>query len=225
MISDEAVLTHNKILGVLLRKTRLDADVSPETCAQALSCDPEFITRVELGQESLTLPQLESLAHVLHVPLSFFLDEGASLKAGAAEPIPYDNLMLVRRKLIGVVLRQARSEAGQSLDELALSVGVPPEYLAGVELGEAQIPLVQLQVLADTLGIPITEFVSEEAALSAPEKGNGHEAESLGHLPAEIREFIQKPINIPYLQIAMNLSQMPAETLRQIASGLLEITY
>jgi hypothetical protein len=30
---------------------------------------------------------------------------------------------------------------------------------------------------------------------------------------------------MPYLQVAMNLSHMPAEALRQIASGLLEITY
>ena len=194
-----------------------------ETCAQALSCDPEFISRAELGQESLTLPQLESLSHVLRVPLSFFLDQGASLEAGESEPLPYDNLRLVRRKLIGVVLRQARSEAGQSLDELAHSVGIPSDYLAGVELGEAQIPLVRLQVLADTLGIPIAQFVSDEAP-STPEGGNGHEA-ALDHLPAEILEFIQEPFNIPYLQIAMNLSQMPAETLRQIASGLLEITY
>jgi hypothetical protein len=47
----------------------------------------------------------------------------------------------------------------------------------------------------------------------------------LDHLPQEVREFVLKPINMPYLQVAMNLSHMPAEALRQIASGLLEITY
>jgi hypothetical protein len=40
-----------------------------------------------------------------------------------------------------------------------------------------------------------------------------------------VRDFVLQPINTPYLQVAMNLSRMPAETLRQIASGLLEITY
>jgi hypothetical protein len=50
-------------------------------------------------------------------------------------------------------------------------------------------------------------------------------APSLDHLPVEIQEFVAKPINAPYLQMAMSLSQIPAEILRQFASGLFEITY
>jgi transcriptional regulator with XRE-family HTH domain len=224
MISDKVILTQNKIMGVLLQKARLDARRSVEECAQALACDQELISRAEEGQTGLTLPQLESLAHVFGVPLSFFLDGGESLEEGP-QPLPYENIMIVRRKIIGVILRQARLESGQTLDELALRTGLAPEYLARVELGDEQIPLVRLQALADVLGIPFQEFIAEDVIPLTSEERSRRDLQQLGHLSQEVREFILKPINVPYLQVAMNLSQMPAETLRQIASGLLEITY
>jgi transcriptional regulator with XRE-family HTH domain len=97
--------------------------------------------------------------------------------------------------------------------------------LARVELGDEQIPLVRLQALADVLGIPFQEFIAEDVIPLTSEERSRRDLQQLGHLSQEVREFILKPINVPYLQVAMNLSQMPAETLRQIASGLLEITY
>jgi transcriptional regulator with XRE-family HTH domain len=225
MLSDEAIRTQNRILGVLLRKARLDARRSVEECAEALACDPELISRAEEGANGLSLPQLEILSHVLDVPLSLFLDGGKSLEEEAAEPLPYENIMIIRRKIIGVILRQARLEVGQTLDELALRAGMVPEYLARVELGDEQISLVRLQMLADALGIPFQAFVAEDVIPLSSEEQSKRDLRQLAHLPPEAREFVLKPINIPYLQIAMNLSEMPAETLRQIASGLLEITY
>ena len=97
--------------------------------------------------------------------------------------------------------------------------------MARVELGDEQISLVRLQALADALGIPFQEFIAQDVIPLTSEERSRRDLQQLGHLPPEVREFILKPINIPYLQVAMNLSQMPAETLRQIASGLLEITY
>jgi transcriptional regulator with XRE-family HTH domain len=40
----------------------------------------------------------------------------------------------------------------------------------------------------------------------------------------ELKEFISKPINLPFLELAMKLSRMDAKKLREIAEGLLEIT-
>jgi hypothetical protein len=44
-------------------------------------------------------------------------------------------------------------------------------------------------------------------------------------LSPELRAFVVNPVNEPYLRLAQRLSQMPAEQLRSIAAGLLEITY
>jgi hypothetical protein len=82
-----------------------------------------------------------------------------------------------------------------------------------------------LDILAQTLGIPFERFMAEDVTAMTAEERNQRDLQRLGHLPPTIRDFVLQPINTPYLQIAMNLSQMPAETLRRIASGLLEITY
>ncbi len=225
MISEEATLTKNKILGVLLRKARLDAHKTAEDCAKALGCDPAYVTRAEEGAEALSLPQLESLSHVLDVPLSYFLTPEIPEDQPESGPIPYQELMLVRRRIIGVILRQARQESGLTLADLAPDLGYTPEQLGRVELGEAEIPLTQLQVLSGALGIAMDAFTVQNVMPAAPAEPGPVGGMILDHLPLEIQEFILKPINTPYLQIAMNLSEMPAETLRQIASGLLEITY
>jgi transcriptional regulator with XRE-family HTH domain len=226
MISAESILIRNKIIGVLLRRARTDAHKTVQQCAQTLGIDPAFIIRAEEGQESLTLPQLESLAHILDAPLSYFLEtEDLPEDKPSQQQLPYAQIMHLRRKIIGVTLRQARQQAGRTLDEIAARLGYTPEYLERVELGEAYVPFVQLQVWGDMLGIPFTAFTAEDVLPVNAEQQSERAPTVLAHLPPEVREFIAKPINIPYLQIAMNLSQMPAETLRQIASGLLEITY
>ena len=43
-------------------------------------------------------------------------------------------------------------------------------------------------------------------------------------LPIELQGFVCKPINRPYLELAVRLSEMSVEKLRGLAEGLLEIT-
>jgi transcriptional regulator with XRE-family HTH domain len=226
MISQEVILTRNKIIGVLLRDARLRAKLSVQECAQAIFCDPQLISRAEEGSKGLSLPQLEILAHVLQVPLSYFLGEG-ELPAAGDEPQlpPYADIITIRRKIIGVMLRQARLEADRTEDQVAATLGYTPDRLTQVELGEAQITLVELEALAKTLSVPFESLIAEDVMPALPEEDQELDLAMLEHLSPDIQSFILKPINTPYLQIAMNLSEMPADTLRQIASGLLEITY
>ena len=226
MLSEGAILIRNKIIGVLLRQARLDARMSIEACAHALGCNAALIAKAERGEVGLTLPQLESLAHLFGVPLSYFLEtEELPDVATGAPPIPYQEMMVLRNRIIGVLLRQARQEAGQELEEVAAALGCTPPQLEGVELGQTQISLVELQVLADELGMSMESFTSEDLLPSTTRGSDGPDQEWPDHLSPELLDFVLRPINLPYLRIAMNLSEMPADTLRQIASGLLEITY
>jgi transcriptional regulator with XRE-family HTH domain len=229
MVSDQEALIRNKITGVLVRIARLRAGRDLDECAAALSCDTDFIERAEEGREALTLPQLESLARVLDVPVQYLLGE-QELPAAQAEPDPeyYATLMLIRRKIMGVILQQARIEAGRTVDDVASAVGWEPDRLNQVEWGQAPIALVELLTLAEELGIPLDQFLDPDKPATPqakpPEMPAG-ELQQLSHLTAELQEFVAQPINVPYLQTAMNLSQVPADILRQIASGLFEITY
>jgi hypothetical protein len=44
-------------------------------------------------------------------------------------------------------------------------------------------------------------------------------------LSPELQAFIAKPINRPYLELAVKLSQLDADRLRSVAEALLAITY
>ena len=43
-------------------------------------------------------------------------------------------------------------------------------------------------------------------------------------LDADIRQFAANPLNLGFIKIAMMFGKMPAEELRQIAAGILEIS-
>lgn len=226
MVSQEATQLQNKIIGVALRDARTRAGKSLEACAEILSCPVDELAQAEMGQASLSLPQLEALAHFLNTPVHYLL--GEELPADSErddDHFAYDNVMIVRRKIIGLILRQTRLNFGRTLDDVASAIGYTSERLARVELGEELLSVVELRVLAAQLGISFETFLEEDITPLTPAERDARDLRRLAHLSPDVREFILKPINAPYLQIAMNLSSIPSEALRQIASGLLEITY
>ena len=44
-------------------------------------------------------------------------------------------------------------------------------------------------------------------------------------LPLELRQFVARPVNRPYLELAMKLSDMSKDKLRSVAEDLLDITF
>jgi hypothetical protein len=45
------------------------------------------------------------------------------------------------------------------------------------------------------------------------------------HLPPELQNFVCKPVNLPYLELAKKLSGMSTDKLRSLAEDILEITF
>jgi hypothetical protein len=43
-------------------------------------------------------------------------------------------------------------------------------------------------------------------------------------LPDELQVFLTQPVNRPYLELAVRLSEMSRDKLRSVAEGLLDIT-
>jgi hypothetical protein len=54
------------------------------------------------------------------------------------------------------------------------------------------------------------------------QKGNVHK---FLDLPPDMQQFVSKPVNRPYVELAMRLSELSTEKLRAVAEVLLEITY
>jgi transcriptional regulator with XRE-family HTH domain len=67
---------------------------------------------------------------------------------------------LLRAKMLGVLLRDARLHGQRSLDECARVLRVEPALVEAWEYGEATPSLPQLEILATYLDVPISQFWS-----------------------------------------------------------------
>lgn len=230
----EALDLRQRILGVLLRDARMHASRTLEDCAAFLGIPPETLAAYEEGEQPVSLPELEALAYFLNVPVGHFLSAEPKL-LGETPSFNVPEFLALRHRIVGALIRQAREEAGQSPEELARLLGCSPERVREYEYGERPLPLPELEVLARALNRPLEYFLDhvgpvgrqahreEKAAGEGPVEDGAFRA--FQQLPPQVREFVLKPINRSYIEIAMKLADLPAGRLREIAEGLLEITY
>lgn len=212
-------------LGLLILDARTVRNKPAELCAKAIGVSLDEYQRIEAGESAPTLPQLELLAYYLDVPLEYFYGSqvlSASSGSDPAEPSP--QLMKIRQRIIATRIRMARSNLNLSTAELSAKCSIPEERILRYESGEEPIPLPDLEILMETLQLRNDDLFDQHGIVGAW-RAEKLAAQHFLELPQDIREFIAKPVNLPYLQIAMRLSELSVDKLRAVAEGLLEITY
>jgi transcriptional regulator with XRE-family HTH domain len=218
------IALRKKILGVLLRHARLRANLTLKDVAQITDFPAGALSDYEYGRRDLSLPHLEVLAHVYRVPVSYFWsdnpfpeDDDRSLRVAEA--------VVLRQRIVGVLLRQARQDAGYTQAELAEVLECAPTRIANFEMGRTEIPLSELETLAEFLGLSVDYFFDEGIKPQDQKIASIDEMTKLSDLPQEARRFLAHPGNILYIRVAMQLSKLPASTLRSLGEGILDITY
>jgi transcriptional regulator with XRE-family HTH domain len=212
-----------KKLGVLIRDAREKSGKSLEECAKAMGLSSDELSVVEFGERPPTLPELEIFAFYLDVPLEHFWENEILKLSGSDRVVEPEEIKQSRQKAIGDLIHEGRMKAGQSIEELAQQAGMTPESLQSYEKGMVPISLPELEILASAMNNTIGEFEDHQGTVGNwfAEKRNINE---FLDLPQELKEFVSKPINRPYLEIAVRLSELKVEKLRALAEGLLEIT-
>jgi transcriptional regulator with XRE-family HTH domain len=212
-----------RMVGVLLRDARVSAGRTLDDCARLLHAPVEQVSRWEFGDETPSLPQLELLAYYLDVPVSHFWGTATREQSvhdfGRRQP----EYLTLRDRMVGVLLRQAREDAGMSVRDLSAGTGVPEDLITQYELGELSAPLHELTVLASALRRNLSYFLestSQLGELLALREMWKHFAD----LPDDLRQFAANPINVGFLEIAQLLSQMPTDRLRRVGESILNIT-
>lgn len=224
MALSETIKLRRKILGVLVQKARTQAGKTIKECAQALGISPRTFSSIEKGEKELDLAQLETLAHFLGISPLMIWDGNLPEAPAAAFNPPSEEAVKVRHKIIGLLLEQARKQAGKSTTEAARRLGVSARTIRAYEKGEKAVPLSHLELLADLYGIEKGYFLQQSLFPPDERQRLAEEFEQFAKLPPEIREFVVKPANILYLKSAMHLSRMSAEEIRSFAESLLDIT-
>ncbi len=212
-----------KKLGVLIRDARLKSGKSVEECAQAMGIPADDLTAMEFGERPPTLPELELFAYYLEIPLEHFWGSAVLAPSGSEKSVNPLEINKIRQGLIGQLIQAGRNDAKLTFEEMAQQTGIAVGSLQAYEQGELAVPLPELEAIAHALnnslmyfedqGGPVGSWFSEQKL-----------AREFQNLPVDLKEFISKPINRPYLELAIKLSEMKVEKLRALGEGLLEIT-
>ena len=133
--------------------------------------------------------------------------------------------------LTGPIRRGDRDTVARHLQALANSRELSELYRL---LGRRLLPLARdrggadapdLAAIAEVLELPLSYFLDEGVGPVGERQQREKEWRLFVDLDAEVRAFVLEPANRSYLQLAMSLSDIPADGLRNIAANLLEITF
>lgn len=214
--------TRAKILGDLIRDARQQAGRSAADCANVLGISEEQFNQAESGAHNPTLPDLEVLAMYLNVPMAHFW--GNFTLKGAVEP-NYKNFTKIRQRIIGALLRQARLQSKRSLEEAADYLGSTVQQIQDYESGVTAVPLFELERLGKYFGVPLDYFSDEARGPLAQHEARQKMLKRFDELSPEVKKFVVEPINLSYIETAMRLSDFDVKRLRNIAEGILDITF
>lgn len=218
------ITIRSKKLGVLIRDARLAARRKIKECADAIGVKSGVFRAYEEGRKSPSLPELETLVYYLDLPIDHFWSR--EIKSNSPLPIEIldlPKLLAVRQRKIGALLRQERTNASISIRSLAQETGISGARIKAYELGERPIPLPELEVLVSTLGGRIESFFDRSGPIGQWMR-NEEAIQNFLDLPEELRQFVSMPVNRPYLELAVKLSNMSRDKLRSVAEDLLDIT-
>jgi transcriptional regulator with XRE-family HTH domain len=222
MTDQQSLSLRSKMLGAMLREARLDSGKSIRQSADLLGISPSTLSSYEHGRKAITLPELEILAYTFDVPLRAFwspdlpvVDLRPALDAARAIPL--------RNRVIAVQLKLHRQAAGLTQSELAERAGMPLSRISAYERGRRGVPLPELEVLATTLGHKLEDYRDMDGPIGRWAKRN-QAFESFTQLSPELQAFAADPGNQRFLELALNLSQLPSDRLRSISRALQDVT-
>ena len=135
-----------------------------------------------------------------------------------------EEIKQTRQRAIGDLIQQTRKDAALTIEELSQQAGIAPENLQAYENGDAPIPLPELEAISQVLNQSITDFEDHQGPVGNWFSDKKKNVNEFLDLPQELKEFVSRPVNRPYLEFAVRLSELKVERLRAFAEGLLEIT-
>ena len=134
-----------------------------------------------------------------------------------------EHALILRNRAIGKILELKREQNSITYKDIHEKTGISPRRMKKFENGDNAIPLPELELLTNTLGISMKAFREYESVVGQWIASQSGINEFL-KLPTEIQVFVTTPVNLPYIHLAEKLSKLSADQLRSVAEGLLEIT-
>jgi len=224
MTTNPQITLRQKKLGLLIRDARMAERRSIKECADALGIKSGQFRAFEEGRKAPSLPELEALVFFLKLPIWHFW--GGDIKSETTSQLEAEDvsqLVALRQRMIGALLRQERTNANVSLRHISTETGISQSKLKAYELGQKPISLPELESILTLIGSRIEVFFDQSGPVGQWMTSQ-HAMQNFLELPEELQDFVCQPVNRPYLELAVKLSEMSKDKLRSVAEGLLDIT-
>ena len=224
MNPEVAIKLRAKKLGILIKDARTLAGKTLKDCGSVIGVSGSTVSAYERGQSSPSLPELEILSYFFGVPPQrFWKEKVLSSEETLLDRVEIETEFETRNQQIGSILLNAREKLDLTYEEITEKTGITYGRMKRFESGDSPIPLPELELLSNILGLTIGELFENETEIGKWITSQESISQFVD-LPVELQAFVTKPVNQPYLEVAMKLSQMSAEQMRAIAESLLEIT-
>jgi len=224
MNPDIAINLRAKKLGILIKDARLTSGKTMKECGEAIGVSGSTISSYERGVSSPSLPELEMFAHFLKIPIGrFWKDTIIASEEAALDDLDIEHTQALRHRQIGSRLEDARIEKEITFDEITEKTGITYGRMKRFETGNSPAPLPELEILCNLLNISPSDLFDNETSIGKWISAQSNMADFLA-LPKDLQNFVSKPVNQPYIEIAKKLSNLSAEQLRTIAESILDIT-
>ncbi len=222
-MNNAQITIRQKKLGLLIRDARMAERRSAKECADAIGIQAGVFRAYEEGRRSPSLPELEALVFYLKLPITQFWGNETKSDSAPIEAVDIARLIALRQRMIGALLRQERNNVNMSLRHLSTETGLSQARLKVYELGERPIPVPELESILAVMGSRIDTFFDQNGPVGQWMTSQRAMQKFL-ELPEDMQSFVCQPVNRPYLELAMKLSDLSREKLRAVAEGLLDIT-
>lgn len=223
-MTNAQITIREKKLGLLIRDARVAERRTIKECADAIGVKSGLFRAYEEGRRAPSLPELEALVYFLKV--SIFQFWGNETVSDAPPPMKADDitqLIGIRQRMIGALIRQERMNKNISVRQIATDTGISQSRLKAYELGEKPISVPELEMILAVVGTSVENFFDQSGPVGQW-LNNQRALQKFNDLPEDIQNFVCQPVNRPYLELSMKLSSMSREKLRSVAEGLLDIT-
>ncbi|MDD2921709.1 MAG: helix-turn-helix transcriptional regulator [Anaerolineales bacterium] len=223
-MNNAQITIREKKLGLLIRDARVAERRTVKECAAAISVTQAIFRAYEEGRRAPSLPELETLVYYLKIPIKqFWGNETRSDAPAIPDTVNTAQLISLRQRMVGALLRQERNKVNMSIRHLSKETGISSARLNAYEMGARPIPMPELEVVIKVMGSRIEIFFDQSGPVG--QWMNAQRAmQKFLELSDEMQNFVCQPVNRPYLELAMKLSSMSKEKLRSVAEGLLDIT-
>lgn len=222
MSSQQILVLRTKILGAVLRETRLEAGKNLREAGAFIGASSSTISSFEHGRKGISLPELELLAYFYQIPIPDIL---SGTLATSEDELDHDveAFLTLRNKMIGAELRQQRENAGMTIRQIAESLSIPTSRVSAYEHGKRPIPVAELEAIAEIFGRSVEEYIDEDGPIGDWIQEQGA-FEAYQALPEDMQEFLAHPDSERYLSLAKQLSDISVDKLRTLADTLQDIT-